>query len=188
MALKSSYKQTSLNYGHIFQLLVGLNRPKVIVEFGILEGFSLSNFIMGGFGMPNPPSITAYDIFEEFVGNHATPDIKEKFKDHPNVSIKKGDFFEVYKEIIDFSIDLLHIDIANDGKVYEFAVKNYMRKIASKGIMILEGGSEERDEIEWMKKDEKIKIKDFLKRHTELDFDYVTMEAFPSVTIIRRKI
>ena len=188
MSLKSSYKQNSLNFGHIFQFLVGLQRPKVIVEFGILEGFSLYNFVLAGAEMSVPPSITAYDIFDEFIGNHASPEIKEKFKEHPNVVIKKGDFFEVYKEIPDFSIDILHVDIANDGRVYEFAVNNYMRKLAPKGIMILEGGSKQRDEVAWMKKYEKVKITDFLKRSAELDFDYITMEAFPSVTIIRRKL
>lgn len=188
MALKSSYKQTNLNYGHIFQLLVGLHRPKVIVEFGILEGFSLSHFVKAGLSMEKPPSITAYDIFDEFIGNHANLEIKEKFKDHPNVSIKKGNFFEIYKETPDCSIDILHVDIANDGKVYEFAVQNYMRKLSPKGIMILEGGSKERDEVDWMKKYDKVKIRDFLERHTELNFDYIILEAYPSVTIIRRKL
>ena len=186
MSSKSSYTKSVLNYGHIFQLLVGLYQPKVIVEFGILGGFSLSNFVMAGDSMKIKPSITAYDIFDKFNGNHANLEIHEIFKNNENVKILEGDFFETYRDIPDQSIDILHIDIANDGLIYKFAVENYMRKLSPKGIMILEGGSQERDEVEWMIKYNKPKIQDYLENNLKNGFNYIIMNKFPSVTIISK--
>jgi predicted O-methyltransferase YrrM len=185
---QSSYKKAELNYGHFFQFLIGFHKPKVIVEFGILEGFSLMNMVVAGNNLPKEPNITAYDIFEKFNGNHAKPEIIEKFKNYQNVSIKEGDFFKIYKEIPNNSIDIIHIDIENTGDVYKFAVENYLNKLTLGGFMILEGGSVERDSIDWMSKYEKSKIRDFLEHHHTYNFEYITISIFPSITIIKNKV
>jgi len=58
------------------------------------------------------------------------------FKDD-NVIINYGDFYEVHKDISD--VDIIHIDIANNGDVFEYAIKNYLPKLSENGIMIMEG-------------------------------------------------
>ena len=58
----------------------------------------------------------AYDIFEEFNGNHAIEqELKEKFKNNSKVTITYGDHYKVYENMIDESLDVLHIDIANNA-------------------------------------------------------------------------
>ena len=103
-----------------------------------------------------------YDLFDDFPYNAADrKEMLKKYESNYNVSILKGDFYESLNLFRDDSIDILHIDIANNGDTYEFAIENYLTKV--KGIMVLEGGSEERDNIEWMQKYEKPKIQSVLK-------------------------
>ena len=68
--MNSSYFN-SLNYKDVFETFLYFNRPKSVLEIGILDGFSLEIFAKHN----NETKIQAYDIFEDFNGNR--PD-KEK--------------------------------------------------------------------------------------------------------------
>ena len=50
--------------------------------------------------------------------------------------------------------------------------------------MVLEGGSEERDSIEWMVKYDKPKIQPVLKKYND-DVIITVLEDFPSLTLIK---
>ena len=173
--MRSSYN-SNLTYKELLESIIFLKNPKKIIEFGILEGFSLEVF-----ASKKDCQIEAYDIFDNFNGNRSSRDIVEKFENHKNVSINYGDFYKKFLEIEDNSIDIIHIDIANNGDVYQFAIENYMKKLKNNGLLILEGGSEERDEVEWMNKYNKRKIKPYLK---SLDLEWKTIGNFPSITLI----
>lgn len=179
----SSYNQSKLEYGDIFKVITLLYKPKKIIEFGILNGYSLENLYN------KDCDIEAYDIFEEFVGNKANyEEIVEKFKDKDNIKICYGDYYKKFSELEDNSIDLIHIDIANDGDVYRFAIKNYFRKLTKNGILLLEGGSEERDNVYWMTKYKKTKINNYLEELKKTNkYDILVLNKFPSLTIIRSK-
>ena len=126
--------------------------------------------------------IEAYDIFEEFNGNHAKKDkLVSSFKDYNNVSINYGNFYEVYKNIN--NVDIIHIDIANNGDVYEYAVKNYLPKLSDNGILLMEGGSEERDNVKWMIKYKKPQIQPIIKK-----YGFKVIGTFPSISILRKPI
>tara|TARA_Y100000593_G_scaffold92782_1_gene185488 strand:- start:672 stop:1211 length:540 start_codon:yes stop_codon:yes gene_type:complete len=176
--MKSSYLKKDLTYGDIISSLVLAKKSEKIVEFGILDGYSLLNFIENS---NKKTKIEAYDIFEDFNGNCSQRDIIKKFEDKENVKIEYGDFYKKYKDFNNESIDILHIDIANNGEVYKFVVENYLEKINKDGIIILEGGSEERDEVEWMKKFNKPPIKPFI---NSLNLKFKTFGEFPSITVI----
>lgn len=179
--MKSSY--TINNFSSIIKGLTFSKNPKLIVEFGILEGYSLNAFIES---TSNNCEIHAYDLFDEFPYNTAVyDDIIEKFN-QDNIKIEKLDFYQGYKKYENKSIDILHIDIANDGNTYEFVFQNYMDKLKDDGIILLEGGSEERDNIEWMIKYNKIKIKTILKKYDKI-YDILTLTEYPSLTIIKKK-
>ena len=125
----------------------------------------------------------AYDIFENFNGNHPNKiELQNKFQDFKNVQIQFGDFYKMFEKYENNSIDILHIDIANNGDVYEYAIENYLRKVKSGGVILLEGGSESRDQVEWMSKYNKRPIRDYLKNLPEHSFRVVG--KFPSITII----
>ena len=130
--MNSSYK-SKIDFGDIISTITFMNNPQKIVECGILEGYSLSKFIESS---SSNTSIDAYDIFDKFNGNHAIKDkIINQFSTYENVTIQYGDFYKVLKKYPNKSIDILHIDIANNGDVYEYMFQNYIHKIKDKCIL-----------------------------------------------------
>ena len=180
--MKSSYN-SSINYGDLISGITFVMNPKNILEIGILEGFSLKTFTDNS----SPTTkIDAYDIFDEFNGNSANKDLLvQRFSQHNNVNINYGNFYKIHNNILDNSIDIIHIDIANNGETYEYAINNYISKLSENGILILEGGSEDRDNIEWMNKYNKPKIKPIIEKYSN-KYNFKTIGNIPSITIIKK--
>tara|TARA_B100001564_G_scaffold359782_1_gene382954 strand:- start:1622 stop:2104 length:483 start_codon:yes stop_codon:yes gene_type:complete len=150
--------------------------PDTILEIGILDGYSLNSFIK--YRNKNC-EITAIDLFEKYeYKNSNFEEIKNKFQKFERVNIEYGDFYNYYKKSSNF--DLIHIDISNDANTYKFAIENYLT-LANKAL-VLEGGSLERDNVEWMKKYNKPKINNYL--HSIADtHPHKIYKDFPSLTI-----
>ena len=181
--MNSSYNN-KINFGDIISSITFLKNPKKIVECGILEGYSLDKFIWNS---NLDTQIDAYDIFDKFDENHAIKDkIIKQFNKYDNVNINYGDFYDVYQKYDDKSIDILHIDIANNGDVYEFMFQNYVDKLKDDGIILMEGGSFQRDNIEWMIKYNKPQINPILNKYSD-KFYIKTIGEIPSITIIKKK-
>ena len=182
--MKSSYKEN--HYGNVFKALAISTKPRRIVEFGILEAYSLTIWAES---CPETTQISAYDIFEDFPYNAADyKNIVDKFKAYNNISINRANFFGTEDVFKDGEIDILHIDIANDGDVYKYAIDYYMQKVSSQGVCILEGGSESRDNVYWMKEFNKTKIKPVIEKEIErTKYDILVLEDYPSVTLITHK-
>ncbi len=177
MNIKSSYKK--YGYDKVFKSLCFCLNPKLIVEFGILQGYSLDCFVKY-----SDASIEANDLFDDFPYNAADRTfIENKYKGVSNLKIHKKNFYESVNDYVDNSIDILHIDIANTGDTYDFAIKNYLPKV--KGIMVLEGGSEERDNVEWMLKYDRPKIQPVLKKYSS-SVIITVLEDYPSLTFIKK--
>lgn len=177
---KSSYIN-NINYKDIFSTLCFLNKPKRVVEIGILDGYSLKSIADS---VSNNCQIDAYDIFDEFNGNSANKEnLNNIFATYTNVNIQYGNFYNLVNTFDNNSIDILHIDIANNGDVYEYVFNNYINKIKKGGIIVLEGGSNERDNIEWMNKYNKPKIKPILEQFSS-KYNILTIGNVPSITII----
>ena len=177
--MMSSYKN-NLNYGDLLESITFIQKPKSILEIGILDGFSLKCFADNS---DKNTKIESYDIFDEFVGNSANKEqLIEKFKEYNNVNIQYGDFYKLH--MLDNKYDIIHIDIANNGDVYEYAINNYLQKLNTNGLLILEGGSNERDNIEWMIKYKKTKIQPVLKKYKD-KLDIKTIGKIPSITFIK---
>ncbi len=95
--MNSSYNN-KVTFGDILNSIVFTLNPKKIVEIGILEGFSLQRFAESS---NSNTVIQAYDIFEQFNGNHANKEkVVSKFKKYSNVEIKYGNFYDVYKRMM----------------------------------------------------------------------------------------
>jgi len=179
--MNSSYL-SKIDFGDLLSVITKITNPKKIVEFGLLDGFSLKTFADNS----KDCSIEGYDIFEDFVGNSASMSkLTETFENYENVSIKKGDFYKSVSLFEDGSIDILHVDIANNGEVYAFAIDNYFRKLRENGLLILEGGSEERDNLDWMIRYNKPKIQPILEKHRN-KYEIFVVNKFPSITIIKK--
>ena len=89
--MKSSYKENC--YNNVFKALAFCIKPTKIVEFGILEAYSLLAWIEA---TEIDTEIEAYDIFEDFPYNGAShADITERFNTHTNVTIKRRKSTEI---------------------------------------------------------------------------------------------
>jgi len=182
--IRSSYKNNEINYGELIETISYSVNPKNILEIGILDGYSLNNFLKGS---NKDTLIKAYDIFDDFNGNHSNENqMKELFKEYKNVEIGYGDFFKLHDKIVDNSIDIIHIDIANNGDTYEYALKHYIPKLTSDGMIIIEGGSKERDDVEWMIKYNKPKINPILQKYSEI-YNIKTIGSLPSITLVKNR-
>ena len=180
--MRSSYKENK--YNNVFKSIVFTVNPSLIVEFGILDGYSLESFAESS-GIET--QIMAYDIFEDFPYNSANfENISKKFEKYKNVSIHRGDFFKADTSFSDGQIDLLHVDIANNGDVFKHTLDKYMDKVSKNGICILEGGSIERDDVVWMEKFNKPKIHPII-NEAKIRYDILVLEDYPSITLIKHR-
>ena len=173
---RSSYKLN--DYASVFCDICLEFNPSSILEIGILDGYSLEAFTKS---CEDTTEIVAIDLFEDYEyksGNYQF--IKEMFKEHDNVKILKDSFYEYYKNSNRF--DLIHIDISNDGEVYDFAVKNYLPLVNK--VLLLEGGSVERDNVDWMISYNKKPINSYIKSIDKY-FEIEIINKFPSLTIIK---
>ena len=64
--------------------------------------------------------------------------------------------------------------------------QNYMSKLKDNGVIIMEGGSYDRDNIKWMIKYNKPKIQPLLDKYKN-DYNIHTIGVIPSITIITKK-
>ena len=174
------------DYGTLFYSLIKIYKPLEIVEIGVGDSYTL-DAIVRAVKENNVGRVRVYDIFEEWKYFHkANFTSTKKTFSCDAVTINKGDFYNVFSELDDNSIDFFDIDIANDGKKFQFFFDNYFKKLSPTGIAILEGGSLERDSIEWMIKYKKQLIRPILKKYKN-KADIFVLEPHPSATLIKKR-
>lgn len=180
----SSYQKN--NFSWEFEKIITEVKPKLIVEFGIGNGYSLQYL---RWHSKDTCMVHAYDLFDDFPYNTADFNtIKQMFWQYKNnMKIEKLDFYKGPEKYKNNEIDILHIDVANNADIYRFATEKYWPKISIGGAMILEGGSKERDEVEWMNKYDKPKINPYLQQISN-KFNIEVIEKFPSLTVIRKTV
>ena len=199
--LRSSYIQN--DFGRLIEEYVVAWQPSSLVELGVLDGFSTMHIARGikklerlrGF----VPKFDAYDLFEDYEFKHGKQqEVQKVLNDNglsKYVNLAKGNAYEVYKNYDDSIMDavrgveFLHIDISNTGAVIRDLMELWHPKIGRKGLVLIEGGSEERDNIEWMKKYSMPSIKEEIKNNPIINEHYLygTYFKFPSLTVLCKK-
>jgi predicted O-methyltransferase YrrM len=177
--IDSSYRENDLGR-FIYNSVIRL-KPKKVVEFGTLNGYSAVAIAMGlrdnGFG-----KLYAYDLWEKYPYKSAQQEKCreniERYSLENLVVLGQVDFKEWLKNPEDF--DLLHIDISNTGDVIKTAVNALRHKISEGSTIIFEGGSSSRDNVEWMVKYNKKPIYPLRK---DLGYE-ILCEDYPSISII----
>jgi len=173
------------SYGELIKGIVRSQKPLLVVEFGILFGYSTLNVIesmkCNGFG-----KLISNDMFDDFPYNHADETLTRKlFTGMPNVEIRKSDFYNLSAKAIEeiSQCEMLIIDIGNVRKTYEYFISEIYPKLKSETIAILEGGSVGRDNYYKVKGYSTESINDFLKTVPE---KYCIFNNFPSVTVFTK--
>lgn len=179
--MRSSYNKVDIHYGEFIESIIQVIQPKNILEIGILDGYSLNSMISSS---SENTQICAYDLFDEFNGNHSNKDeMVNKFINNKNVKISYGDFYILHTQLQD-KYDIIHIDIANTGEVLDYVMTYYYPKLTNHGIIIFEGGSVYRDQVEWMTKYNKTSIFDSIQKYTQKGMNIKTYGNMPSITLI----
>ena len=177
-SVESSYNEN--NIGQTLYDLVLELKPKKIIEFGTLNGYSAISMAMALHEIGEGGKIICYDLWDSYPYKHSTI---EKTKSLIN-EYSLLDFIELKQmNINDWVVedfDLLHLDISNDGKTVIDVFNCIKSKIENGSTMIFEGGTEERDNIEWMLKYDKTPINSIKK-----EINYIVLnENFPSISKI----
>lgn len=183
----SSYEKN--NYGSLFYSLIRVYRPRKVVELGTEAGYSAYH-IARGLKDNGQGSLDCYDLWEEFDAEnyrfYAVPKTTaqqnlDEFKDI--IHLYQEDALGVEKKYD--TIDILHIDLHNDGNILSQVIPSWIEKVTR--LIIIEGGSQERDQVGWMEKFHKAPINKWLKDFSRQNpIDYFCFEPFPSITIIKK--
>lgn len=193
--MKSSYIQN--NYDEVFYAIVTTYRPVIAVELGVLEGYSTISIAKGLKRNKETVGIDcrldAYDLFEDYKYNRANQTDVQKTIDEAGlrefISFKKENAFEVHNRYQDNTVYFLHVDLSNDGETVYRIMELWDKKLVIGSIILFEGGSEERDNVEWMKKYDKKSIKYELENNSIIKEKYIfgTYLKFPSLTVLLKK-
>lgn len=179
--IESSYVENDL--GRTLYDLVLKHKPKKVVEFGILYGYSTVAMAMA-LDEVGAGHIYANDLFEDYSFKHGTMEEVQNNIDRYGltkyVTLGKKNFDEWLKQPEDF--DFLHIDVSNKGDIIERLYEAVKDQVARGAIIVFEGGSEARDNVAWMVKYGCTKIRD-----TSVPF-VVVEERFPSLSMIIKKL
>ena len=180
----SSYEKS--NYGEFFYGLMRLYQPKKVVELGTKAGYSAYH-IARGFKANGKGTLDCYDLWEKYQFKSVPQSVaQENLKEFSNIlQLELRNAIGVDKKYK--TVDILHVDLSNEGGILKKIIPHWIDKVSQ--MIIAEGGSKERDQVEWMIKYKKMPIAkwlaDFARKRS--DIEYITIEPFPSVTIIRKK-
>lgn len=193
--MRSSYIE--MNYGMVFRALILAHQPSMVVECGVLDGYSTSNIAhalrANRIGRGIRSNFVAYDLWEEYEYKHGRFNevatfLREAGLLNHYVSLHYGDAFESVKNFQDLSVDFLHMDISNDGDVLTRTLHYWGPKIRQGGIIAFEGGSTKRDNIDWMIKYNKTPIVPELERLlSSEEWSFQVFTEYPSMTLLFKK-
>lgn len=193
--MRSSYIDN--DYGSVFRALILAQKPKLVVECGVLDGYSTFNIAHAiRFNRQNKGIICpffAYDLWEDYDYKHGDfQEVEDMLKNQGldnYCHLTEGDAFEVAQVFEDNSIDFLHMDISNHGDTLIKTLDIWGCKISDNGMIAFEGGSEERDNVEWMRKYKFASIRDMLMNNPKVYENWIfqVFHMFPSMTLLWRK-
>lgn len=187
----SSYSQN--NIGEIIYNTILAFPPGIAVELGVLQGYSTYH-IASAFKFLDLQNtiLDAYDLWDDYPYNHGDLESVQRMLYLSDLSrfvkLYKEDAFLVPDNYRDKSIDFLHIDISNTGDIFNYMIEKWTPKLRHCGILVFEGGSEERDKVDWMIKYNKKPIRPEINSNKIFNENYIygTYEIFPSLTIAKK--
>ena len=189
--MKSSY--VSRHYGTFLQSLVMVTEPGCCVECGILEGYS--TLILGhALKKVGCGHLYAYDIFEDYAYARADYDKITRLLDKHGLSdvvtLRKKSLFDVVDDFGDNSIDFLHIDISNDGGVIRDSIYIFDSKVKPGGLILFEGGSPLRDNVDWMSRYDKEPLFPEIMSNDKLraGYTFLVLHPYPSMLICSKNL
>jgi hypothetical protein len=181
-ALESSY--VARDYGSIFYALIRALNPTRAVEIGIFQGFSLLS-AAAALRDNGAGRIAGHDLFDAYPYRHA--DKEQVSRQIAASGLERWavthccDERHVHERYN--TVDYLHVDVSNNGDTYRRVFEQWSRKVRQ--VILLEGGSAERDQVDWMRRYDKPAIGPALAEIGERypNWSLTVLQPFPSLTI-----
>jgi hypothetical protein len=178
LEIESSYSKNGLGI-FLYETVLEIS-PLKIVEFGTLFGYSAICMGLALKTLGNG-SLTCFDLWEDYsYKSSKRSDVQQRIDDlgvSDFVTLEKGNIFEGDWSNLNF--DFCHIDVSNDGeKIYQIH-EIFKEKIKSGIPVIFEGGTPERDNVEWMTKYKRASI---CSTRDKLNYTVIN-EKFPGISI-----
>lgn len=178
--IESSYRENDIGKT-LYNLVLEL-KPKIVIEFGCLYGYST---VAIGMALKHlgEGKLISYDLFEKYPYKHSTKSLTqqnvERYKVEDYIEFKEMDYNQWLLNPDKF--DLLHLDISNTGDTILNTKQHLHTQIENGSKVVFEGGSLERDNVEWVKKYSTTPI-NYIKKYVNYE---VINPNFPSLSIIK---
>lgn len=191
--IESSY--AAAGYGAVLYGLVRVMQPRVSVELGTYQGYS-GLHIAAGVRENAAAMVCLVDLWSDYPHRHCSQDVtRQNFARNGFRRLKGCDVLFYHEDAVlastrfaNGTVDFLHVDLSNDGAKLGDVFQAWEPKLSPRALAVIEGGAVERDNVAWMLKYLKMPIGGFLATPWVADrFACLTLEPFPSMTIMRRR-
>jgi hypothetical protein len=178
-------------FGRIFSAITYNFRFQSILELGVLDGYSLFSMAFGCSSKKiktDAEDIVGVDLFDDYSYKKGKKTVVQQliqgygFQDF--VKLRQGDIFndDSIMNIV-ASSNLIHVDLSNDGGKVADIIKMIPENCDA--LIIFEGGSNERDNVEWMLQYKKPPLRESFINIAKGDkYNVSIIEEFPSLTIL----
>ena len=192
--IKSSFNKN--NYWKLFFLIGFFSKNITIYDNGVLHGYSLISFAFGKLLSGCKKKVIGQDLFEKYKFNKSIYiNVKKKinkFKLNKVVLLKiknimkKSNYKKKIFELKRIKEEGIHmIDLSNCGTIVNSAIENTDWKKV-KYLIFEGGGSKQRDNITWMKRQNRKKIVPVLNVFKKKGFKVLSLKYFPSLSIVMK--
>lgn len=171
--IHSSYYKN--NIGKTLYNTVLTMNPQIIIEFGTLHGYSAIAMAQALRDLGSNGKIYCYDLWEKYPYKHTsmlnTQINIDSFGLTKYIELEELDFYN-WKPV---HFDLMHFDISNHAGHLKY-LKSLKEYHSMYGTILFEGGTKERDKVDWMK--------DFQPINSS-GINFITInEDFPSLSLL----
>ena len=180
-----------------FVWIGSLPRSGLVVELGAYRGYAALHFAAAlPDNMNSHSRLHLIDLWNPLSlspllhGDNPKNFARNNLLNLPNceVCFKEGDAFQSSSDYRDGAIDLLPIDVSNTGDKLKQLLELWAPKMSCtpNTLIIVEGGSKERDEVAWMIEYPMSPIQRLLSSEWLTErFFYFCFQAFPSLCLLR---
>jgi len=156
-----------------------------VCELGVLHGYSLIAVALGDLSNKSNKQVYGYDLFDDYPYNNGSEINLKNLIANLNISniqlIKKNIVNDNFNVSLPIVADIYIIDLSNCGEIISSSLEKINWSITK--LVIIEGGSVDRDSVEWMIKYNRRPIYPYLVKSSDNYFIYIS-NKFPSMTFI----
>lgn len=146
--IPSSYYKN--NIGKTLYNTVLTMQPFIIIEFGTLHGYSAIAMAQALRDLDSSGKIICHDLWKKYPYKNTSMESTQATIDELGltkyIELVEMDFYNWKPE----PFDLIHFDISNHAGHIKY-LKNMVNDNLLNSTVLFEGGSKERDKVEWMK-------------------------------------